>query len=337
MPQTTRLLYAQLLELCLAGQAPSSRGVSFVTKQVRGNTYWYMQVTVGARKLQQYVGPDTPDVRQAVRAEKQLTDSHEPARRDRLRLVAMLARGGAYTLPASESRVFELLERAGLFAAGAVVVGSHAFLAYGNMLGARWETEAARTADIDSGAVPLAIADRPVDLPQLLADSGLGFLPVPALDRKHPSTSFKIRGRELIVDLLTPLRGTPRRRPVALPWLGAFATPVRYLDYLLDEAQPAALLGGAGVLVNVPNPARYALHKLALSRMRPAAWHTKAAKDIDQAKQIIDVLLDERPHDLTSAWEGARNMPQKFTSLVQQSVAALKPVTLREALAQHLD
>ncbi len=34
-----------------------------------------------------------------------------------------------------------------------------------------------------------------------------------------------------------------------------------------------------GVLVNVPAPARFALHKLVVAAMRPAALQAKAAKD----------------------------------------------------------
>ena len=42
----------------------------------------------------------------------------------------------------------------------------------------------------------------------------------------------------------------------------ANAAPVRYLDYVLEDAQPAAVVNGGGVLVRVPSPARFAIHKL---------------------------------------------------------------------------
>ncbi len=47
----------------------------------------------------------------------------------------MLIAGGAATVSAVEARVFELLERTGVFVVGGVLVGSHAFGLYANMLG----------------------------------------------------------------------------------------------------------------------------------------------------------------------------------------------------------
>ena len=50
-PQVSQLLYAELLQQC-AMALPSRRGVSFVTKSVAGNVYWYMEVVVGSGKKQ---------------------------------------------------------------------------------------------------------------------------------------------------------------------------------------------------------------------------------------------------------------------------------------------
>jgi len=69
----------------------------------------------------------------------------------------------------------------------------------------------------------------PIQLGQIILDSGMGFFEVPALNRKQPSTSFKIRGRDFIVDVL----------------------------------QPAVLLYEHGIMINVPAPGRFAIHKCA--------------------------------------------------------------------------
>ena len=89
---------------------------------------------------------------------------------------------------------------------------------------------------------------KPIDLSRLLLDSGMGFLEVPALNRKSPSTKFKIRGQELSVELLTPMRGRETAKPVEIPGLAAFAEPVRFLDYLLEDNQPAVLLFKHGIV-----------------------------------------------------------------------------------------
>jgi len=61
------------------------------------------------------------------------------------------------------------------------------------------------------------------------------------------------------------MRGRETATPVKIPELSAFAEPVRSLDYLLDDIQPAVLLYKHGVLINVPAPARFAFHKLVVS------------------------------------------------------------------------
>jgi hypothetical protein len=78
---------------------------------------------------------------------------------------------------------------------------------------------------------------------------------------------------------------------------------VRFLEYLIENAQPAVLVAKAGILVNVPTPARFALHKLVISNRRAAAFQVKARKDIDQAEQLLLVLLRHRPGDLRQAWD----------------------------------
>ena len=62
-----------------------------------------------------------------------------------------------------------------------------------------------------------------------------------------------------LVEILTPNRGPDRDQPIALPALGVRARPLRFLDFLLAEAIPAAVPYRYGVLVNVPQPARYAV------------------------------------------------------------------------------
>jgi hypothetical protein len=125
---------------------------------------------------------------------------------------------------------------------------------------------------------------------------------VPGLDPRHASTSYKIRGRELRVDFLTPLIGKETGRPIYLPSLGVSAQPLRFLEYLLADTVQAVVAGGEGVLVNVPDPARFAWHKLWLANRRPVSEQTKAAKDFRQGAAVLAVLLADRPADLLPAW-----------------------------------
>ena len=334
LPESTRLLYAQLLAQCLHGAAPSGRGLSFVAKRIKGGKHWYLQLTVGSRKTQHYLGPDTDEIRSLIDKEKSLWATAAPDLAAREQLVSMLLSGGAYSLGTIEARIFELLERAGVFLAGGVLIGSHAFALYGNMLGVRWSSEATRTQDVDIAAeyrVLIGISDRQVDLRKALIDSEMGFLEVPALDRKSPSTKFRVKGKQLSVDVLTPMLGGPSSKPVHLASLNTYAEPVRFLDYVLTDAQPAAIATKAGILVNVPTPARYAFHKLVVSQRRIAAFQTKMKKDVYQAEQLIEVLLRDRPGDLRLAWKAAVKQPRKFMEQLRGGLAKL-PKTTQSAL-----
>lgn len=44
--------------------------------------------------------------------------------------------------------------------------------------------------------------------------------------------------------------------PVMLKGLNVAAEPVRFLDYLIEQSQPAAVPVGSGLLIRVPDPAR---------------------------------------------------------------------------------
>jgi len=228
----------------------------------------------------------------------------------------MLLAGGATETPSHEGKVLALLEKSGMFLAGGVVIGTLAFRAYANMLGVNWHSEL-QTRDIDPASdykCPIVFprSKKPINLTNILLDSGMGFLEVPALNRKSPSTKFKIRGQELAVKLLTPMRGRDTAKPVEIPGLSAFAEPIRFLDYLLDDIQPATLVYKHGIFINVPAPARFAFHKLVVSQRRRAGDVEKIKRDLSQAEQLFEVLVDGRPGDLILAYEAAEEMGRKF-------------------------
>lgn len=316
LPESTRLLYAQLLSECVSSAAPSRRGLSFVSKKIGGGKHWYLQLTVGSKKSQHYLGPDSDELRSRIAGERALWEQAGPDIGQRQKLVSMLISGGAHTVGAEEARVLEVLERTGVFLVGGVLVGSHAFSVYGNMLGIQWASEVTRTHDVDIAAdyrIRIGMADKKASLRQALMDSEMGFFEVPALNRKSPSTRFKIRGRQLSVDILAPMIGKTSAKPVHLSVLDVYAEPVRFLDYLLVDTQPAVIVAKAGILVNVPAPARYALHKLVTAQRRAATMQTKTLKDIGQAARLIEVLLKDRPGDLLRAWKAMLKQPARFT------------------------
>lgn len=339
LSESTRLLYSQLLSQCLHAAAPSGRGLSFVSKHIKETKQWYLQLTVGSHKSQHYIGPDSEEIQSLIANEKQLWENAKPDRKNREQLVTMLTSGGAHTVSSAEARVFEVIERAGAFLVGGVLVGSHAFSIYGNMLGVNWPTKMTQTHDVDIASetrIALALHNETADLKQSLLDAGMGFVEVPGLDRKSPSTSFRIQGKQLSVALLTPLIGKPSSKPILIKSLNTYAEPLRFLDFLLQDTQPAVIVNKAGILVNVPSPARYALHKLVTSIRRPAAMQTKTLKDKDQAELLLQILLEDRPGDITTAYQAAKDMPEKFLVQMRQGIKKLS-LTLQGKLANYLE
>lgn len=322
---TTQLLYSELLQQC-AVSLPNQRGISFVTKVVSNKRYWYIELVVGSTKRQFSLGRDTEELRALITKQKQLFENALPDLKQRQILVSMLVNGGAFAPPATEGRIIEVLSQAGTFLPGGVLVGSHAFNAIGNMLGVNWGSAAMQTQDMDIASLPqinVAIPQNAPSVKSLILESGLGYFEVPALSLKSPSTSFKLRGQQFMVDLLTPLKGPDSDKPVLLPHYKSYAHPVRFLEYLLENTQEVVIPFRSGILVSVPDPARFALHKLVVSQRRPIAQQMKSKKDILQARTLLGLLFEERPGDVLLALDAAKKMPNKFQSQLAQGIKRL--------------
>lgn len=333
LPPSVTVQYSELMQNCVHPLSDGSN-ISFKAKTVNGKRYWYLYISLGSSRREHYLGEETTELLDRIADEREAWESNRDDRELRARLVGMLVAGGMTPTPRDEGKVLALLERSGVFLAGGTLVGTVAFRAYANMLGVKWPS-APKTQDIDIAVdtVPVALPrDRkPIRLGQLVLDSGMGFFEVPALDRKRPSTSYQIRGREFRVDVLAPMRGRETERPVRLDNFDTYAQPVRFLDYLLEDKQAAVLLFGHGIMVNVPSPSRFALHKCAVSQMRTVAFATKAAKDLDQAEQLLQVLATDRPGDLMLAFEAAEKMGAGFLKRMRAGFERLSEGA-REAL-----
>jgi len=79
------------------------------------------------------------------------------------------------------------------------------------------------------------------------------FHAVPHLSAPNVAANY-INGANYRVEILTDNRGPEPDRPVLLPALRTHALPLRFLDYLLLDATPAAVLWDGGVLLNAPMP-----------------------------------------------------------------------------------
>jgi len=310
---TARTLYAEARELALAIGAAENIGKlpgSIVSKTLRGRRYLYHQYRdLTGTTRQTYLGPDDAKTASLVQrlAARRESQSADLQRLDELR-AAFLAAGGL-SIARGPFRVLRAFADAGIVRPGAghaVLVGTHAFAAIGNLLGVRWKS-AIMTQDVDVAAerdIDLAVARPDAPAPEVLVRLDMGFTPVPPLDLHAASTSFRVRGMDLRVDLLTPLLGKDTGRPRFVPALNAPAQALRFLDYLIEAPLPVPVFSNFGlVLVNIPQPARFALHKLIVAESRGEAFATKAGKDRMQAALVIEILMEEIPDALVQARE----------------------------------
>lgn len=319
------LLYADLLRMATI-PALSAKGFSVIKKTNRGHVYWYLQLAVGAKRFHQYIGPDTEKNRRHIEALKERWEESQPTLMERKRLVAMLRAAKAPSADTTIGRILEVLEQTGVFNLGAVLVGSHAFAVYQNMLGIRWPLEAAMTQDVD---LAKDIIDVGVNLDMDAALSELGFAPTPSFFTGKASPTFMLRNSLITLDVLTPMRGN-RNEPVWLKNLKTHAQPVRYLDYLIGDPQQAVIVYGPGVLVNVPSPGRFAFHKLVVSQQRKASEAIKKKIDLAQANCLFQFLLEHLEGEVVTAYHAGRKMGGNFFVQLKKGLAMLP--TGREVL-----
>lgn len=191
----------------------------------------------------------------------------------------------------------------GVFAAGATLIGSHAFGVLINQMGIR--AAAYATEDVDVARREALAFER---IPEksfldMLRESGIDFVEVPQLDNRKPSTSFKQQGRSRFhVDLLVPST-TGEIQIVEVPELMAHATALPYLAYVLGRTEMATLIAREGCCpVRVPVAERFAVHKLVVSRLR-VNRSAKTEKDMFQAAVLLAALGEKFPGAIESAVE----------------------------------
>lgn len=331
LPLETQTLYAELLERLTALEAHRSIGrVSgcFTTKEVKGETYCYFQYSdpTGGQK-QIYVGKESPTLKKVIRRFSEEREKWEGDVEGIQRLCAQLRVGGCHVTDSPSSRVLKALAESGVFKLGGVLVGTHAFGVLGNLLGVRWQSGGLRTQDVDIACEPIlriVVPSLQEGVPQILEGLEMGFLPVPQLSHKHPSTSFKVRGQSLRVDILTPEVRPGQFKPVVIERFQVAAQPLRFMDYLIEGYEPGVVVNGGGVLVNVPFPGRFAFHKLLISQERSSSMQTKAKKDILQALQLFSFLSEERPGDLELAWESLEKRGSSWVRKIYDCLAIIK-------------
>lgn len=328
-PQT-RTLYAELLEQIQtleASRTISSLKGSFSFKKINGEDYVYFQhYTPGGRLEQIYIGKRDKKIERLMREyDEDKTDAME-MRENIKRLSAQVKAGLDMPTDKAMVRVIRSLAETGVFKNGGVLVGTHAYQAIGILLGTRWPADTMATTDIDIAAdrkVSIALPVVKADIPAAIDSLKMGFFPVPSMNPKHPSTTFTIRKSRLRLDILTP-KTTESDAPIFIRRFNCAAAPLSYLSYLIESPVTAVIVDTKPVLVNVPQPVRYALHKLVVSQVRDVSSSAKSEKDLRQAYQLLSLLEEIRPADIKPAWDNLIARGPKWRKNAKAGLVAME-------------
>lgn len=335
--------YAELLDQVRLQDLQSLAGLvgSFQRRSIKGHDYVYFgyrdPLTGGQRRT--YVGPANERVQALVARFEREKD----AKRLAPNAQAALALGCTGTLP-KHFRIVRQLNAYGFFRAGGVLIGTHAFVAMGNMLGAQWSS-GQRTLDVDfahSGrSVSLALpADVRISVHDALTSLEMGLLPIQELSGKVGAQYRNPKDPELRVDFLTSM--TRDGEPVPLEELGLVLEPLKFLEFLLEGTTQGALLSRDGVcLVNLPSPSRYAIHKLIVWGERSPSERAKAAKDLEQVAALAEWHLHSQQqtpfreafrdaHSRGKGWRqrvnaGRQALVGRYPELADSSLWGLRP------------
>lgn len=241
----------------------------FTPVTVKGRRYWYFDLSKGlAARIRRYVGPaDTPEIASKVEAFNRAKNNFQARRR----MVSSLTREGGMVAPDRMSGdVVEALAAAGFFKLSGVLVGSVAFQTFSSVLGVRLPIATLLTGNTYvaqdyamhqefKGSIPTIL-----DLLKAVEPSFRG---VPHQSRVTDASvfatdtdyrvEFLISKRYDYSLIVHPSQKSTRR--------GASAEPPHFLDFLIKDPVRTMLLHKSGIPVIVPDPCRYAVHKLILA------------------------------------------------------------------------
>ena len=322
---TIQTLYAELVQ-----QVESAPPAGTVYRRERdGIEYHYAKVPVGTRRIDTFIGRvgDKLADSQAVSFGKGMRLAKE-----RRRMVVMLKSAGLAGPNKVLGSAMDAIAYAGLFRSGAVLVGTAAYMLSEPFVGRCLPRPTLMTGDLDLAAVDVALAaDPPETLQAILRRADPTFEAVIQLDPRLPPSRFR-NADGYLVDLVIQRHAKDEANPVRLRGLEAGAAPLQHLDWLIEAPLNAVALWGPGVAVKIPQPARYAVHKLMLAQKRGPADRIKRGKDLDQAEALMTALRTHDPFALEDALDDARSRGRKgWAAPMDRSLAELARRADREA------
>lgn len=308
LPLSAQTAYAELAEQTRTfetANALAGLNGSFQKLARKGHSYWYFAYRdIDGKVRMSYVGPDEDRVRDLVARFKQSRVDKPLAPQAQ----AAIALGCAPTAP-KHFRIIKRLAEYGFFRAGGVLIGTHAFVAFGNLLGVRWKNASA-TLDVDLAHagknVSIALpADLRIDVHGALESLEMGLLPLTEFNGRTGAQNRNPRDPELRLDFVTS--ATRAGKAFVVKDLNLALEPLKFMEFSLEGSTQGCVFGtGGACTVNLPAPQRYAVHKLIVYGERPSAERTKARKDLLQSASLAEYFAANGQERLFNmAWRDA--------------------------------
>jgi hypothetical protein len=287
-----------------------------------GRGYWYDMYRLGNAVKNRYLSEDNPEMAARIERHGMIAAETKARAATRNRLIRLLRGEGMRTMDRETGSLLAAMERSGVFRLGGTLVGTIAFRLYEGELGIRYTmAELAQTGDIDIASferLSLALDDA---VETSLADTfqALDFVPIPSLFSRSV-WRWRQTTSNTQVEFLTPsFRDDEDIRD--LPALGVSAQSLHFLNYLIADPIKAAVLYRSGVLVQIPRPERYAVHKLIVADRRKGGTDAlKSIKDRAQAAFLIRVLAEDRPDELREAHTDALSRGPHWQNHIARSL-----------------
>jgi hypothetical protein len=309
IPLNFLTMYADLAQ----GFEYADEAGSITTRKIKGKSYIYLTTKNGAIRKQRSLGPaDNPKVQEEA---ARVTAAAERARNMRT-VVSTLKQKARIPAPTlAVGRVLEVVSKAGLFKRGITLVGTAAYQTYPCVIGSYLPTAAFTTNDIDLSVVEFEPGDNEEDIEVVLRRANKTFKPRWNADDKLPKVFMADDG--LRVDMLTRL-GRGGKSVVEVEELGCAAVALSFQEFPAEDTIETVALYGAGVLVRVPTPVKFAVHKLLVAQRRKTA--DKKKKDLSQAHELIDIFLETDEAALQDALDGARDRGKSWKTAINASL-----------------
>ena len=210
------------------------------------------------------------------------------------------------------------------------------------MLGVHWGSSSAATQDIDfahsgrnlSVALP---ADIEVNTSGAIESLQMGFVPLLGTGGGGAGSWFIPEAPEFTLDFVAP-KTTPEGAAFKHDQLGIVLQPLPFMEYSLEDVQQTVIFDTSNaIVINVPNPARFALHKLIVHGERKGEHRTKSNKDLQQAALLLHLLRIQRIEDVEEAWLDLQSRGPGWRKRVKVGLAAVDALWPEEGFSEWLN